>query len=171
MVYVLNTRNNLPVTFGWPRLAGEDLLRDVLIQILIINSNRQLWWDRRTIMAGRIVRWGQDIIKFLFSSNTMIESDRPLLSESLQVRPVFSKSWLTACTYRSDLHLNRLAYATAPFGPLVFQQLFMNVSCVSVHARCFTWHKPAAYTFSFFEIRRWPCSPVGVALDSPRSFV
>ena len=86
-------------------------------------------------MAGRIVRWGQDIIKFLFSSNTMIESDRPTF---LQVRPVFSKSWLTVCTYRSDLHLNRLVYATAPFGPLVFQQLLMNVSCVSVHARCFT---------------------------------
>ena len=37
----------------------------------------------------------------------------------------------------------------------VIQQFLINVSCVSVHARCIAWHKPGAYTLrlSFFEIR------------------
>ena len=75
-----------------------------------------------------------------------------------QVRPVFSEPWPTAGTYRSEPYLSRLACATAPFGPLVFQKLltWMNVSCVSVHARCIVWHKTGAYAL---EIRWRTVSP------------
>ena len=69
------------------------------------------------------------------------------------MRPVFSKSWPTACTYRSEPHLRRLAYDTTPFGPLVVQELLKKVSCVLVHARCSATHKTGAYTLSFFETR------------------
>ena len=46
-----------------------------------------------------------------------------------------------------------MAYANAPFGPLVVQQLLTKVSSVLVHARCSASHKTGAYTLSFFEIR------------------
>ena len=64
--------------------------------------------------------------------------------------------------------LNLLAYATALIGPLVFQQLELNVSCVPVlvNAKCIALPKPGAYTLSFFKIRGGSCSSVWVALDS-----
>ena len=34
-----------------------------------------------------------------------------------------------------------------------WQQLLMDVPCVSVHSRCISSHKTGAYTFSFFEMR------------------
>ena len=42
-----------------------------------------------------------------------------------------------------------LAYGTTPFGPVECKQLLLDVSCVSVHARCTTTHMAAlagAYT-------------------------
>ena len=69
------------------------------------------------------------------------------------MRPVLSDSLPTACTFRSGPYLSQLAYTIAPFGPLVFLQVLMYVSCVSVHARCIAWHITVAYTLFFFEIR------------------
>ena len=64
------------------------------------------------------------------SQNTEYTGHKQLTS-FLQVRPVFSKSRPTACTYRLEPHLSRLSYATAPFGPLVtvVRQLSIKVSC------------------------------------------
>ena len=71
----------------------------------------------------------------------------------LQVPGVFSIFRPRACTYRSEPYSCRLAYGTAPFGPIACKQLLMDVPCVSVHSRCTTSHMAGAYTLSFFEIR------------------
>ena len=51
----------------------------------------------------------------------------------LQVPGVFSIFRPRACTYRSEPDSCRLAYGTAPFGPIECKQLLMDVPCVSVH--------------------------------------
>ena len=56
-----------------------------------------------------------------------------------------------ACTYRSEPDSCRLAYGTAPFGPIERKQLLMDVSCVSVHLTCTISHMAGTYTLSFFE--------------------
>ena len=71
----------------------------------------------------------------------------------LQVPGVFSIFRPRACTYRSEPDSCRLAYGTAPFGPIACKQLLMDVPCVYVHSRCTTSHMAGSYTLSFFEIR------------------
>ena len=51
----------------------------------------------------------------------------------LQVPGVFSIFRPRACTYRSEPDSCRLAYGTAPFGPIACKQLLMDVPCVYVH--------------------------------------
>ena len=51
----------------------------------------------------------------------------------LQVPGVFSIFRPRACTYRSEPDSCRLAYGTAPFGPIECKQLLMDVPCVYVH--------------------------------------
>ena len=103
-----------------------------------------------------------DSISFLFSSfqfHTHARGARDLIfflqryDVFLQVACVFSKFRPRACTYRLDPDSCRLAYGTAPFGPIECKQLLLDVSCVSVHSRCTTSHMAGAYTLSFFEIR------------------
>ena len=64
-----------------------------------------------------------------------------------------------ACTYRLDPDSCSLAYGTTPFGPIEYQQLFMDVSCASLNFRCIASHKPAAYTLSVFKIMRRTMQP------------
>ena len=71
----------------------------------------------------------------------------------LQVAGGFSKLRPRASTYRLDPYSCCLAYCTAQFGPIECKQLFLNVSCVSVHSRCISSHMAGAYTLSFFKIR------------------
>ena len=66
----------------------------------------------------------------------------------LQVPGVFSIFRPRACTYRSEPDSCRLAYGTAPFGPIACKQLLMDVPCVSVHSRRTTSHMAGAYTLS-----------------------
>ena len=64
---------------------------------------------------------------------------------------------LARCMYGATLEQIGICHLTvwSVVVQTVFQQLLINVSCVSVHARCIAWHKPGAYIlrFSFFEIR------------------
>ena len=78
-------------------------------------------------------RW----LRFIFFSST-----RPLLSNSHQFSP-------NPCPL-DDLSFGgkftaKLTYSTAQFGPFEVQQLWLNMSCVVVIARCRASHKTSAY--------------------------
>ena len=110
-----------------------------------------LWQKICWLKLVREVRTKKEFIKVERAPCAGRLKFRKLIKISLlQGRPVFYKSLPTACTYRLEPHLRRLAYANAPFGSLVVQQLLMKVSCVSGQARCSAWHMAGFNKNSFW---------------------